>query len=301
MAKVSIVMAVWNTSHLLWRTLDTLMRQSYKDFEVIVVDDNSEDDVEAAVAPYRDKLDIKVHRLVHNFGMRGNTVSFNVGFSLASGQMILENTPEIMFYDNTVEDMVEALGKFGPRSWVSIRTYNITPEDQIVIDTVDWKNDIHSLETLLNFHSDWTQNNTKQEFFGTHQTCIFYRDDWFKYWRRYPSFLDYGTDDPWNAGVRQRMEIQSATIKPFVFHQWHAPIAFWMTQGKAPYWNMWGHTLKNYFNDPRIPAGGTAEMWDRDKPQGQNYQMNKEEAEGWAVWKDKVKASGFRRKDGEDW
>ena len=93
--RVSVVMAVWNTSHLLRRTLHTLTQQTYDDFEVIIIDDNSEDDVQAVVDPYKGRLDIKVHRLEHDIGMRGNTVSFNVGFSLAQGDLILENTSNL--------------------------------------------------------------------------------------------------------------------------------------------------------------------------------------------------------------
>ena len=70
MARVSVVVACWNTAHLLKRTLYTLTKQTYDDFECIVIDDNSEDDVEAAVAPYRDRLIINTHHLVHNLGMR---------------------------------------------------------------------------------------------------------------------------------------------------------------------------------------------------------------------------------------
>lgn len=304
MTHVTVCMAVWNTSHLLSNSLHTYAKQTHKDFDMVIIDDCSEDSVEVAIAPYRDQLKIQVHRFEHSFGMRGNSISFNTAFSLAQGPIIFENTPEVMLYDTCIEDMVNALHSFGPKSWVSVRTYNLTPEDQLLIDTVDWRSDINVLKTLPNFNSAWTQNNVGpgKDFFGTHQTCVFFRDDWFRYWQRYPLYADYGTDDPANAGIRQRMGIQSATIKPMVWHQWHAPIGFWMAFDKAPNWNMWGHTLKNYYHESTIPEGGTAEMWDsKDKPQGQNYQMNEQEKEGWRVWKDKVIASGFRRKDGRDW
>lgn len=299
--KVTVCMAVWNTAHLLARSLETYAKQTFDDFDIIIIDDCSEDDVEAVVAPWRDKLKIQVHRFVHGDGMRGNTVSFNTAFSLASGQIIFESTPEIMLYPDCIGEMVYTLSSLGPKSWASVRTYNLTAPDQLVIDDVDWREDINALRTLPNFDDPWTQNNTKQEFFGTHQTCVFYRRDWFLYWERYPLFADYGTDDPHNAGVRQRVGIASATITPFVWHQWHAPIGFWMAEGKAPNWNMWGHTLRNVYNEPSVPDGGTAEVWDNDKPEGCHHQMTPEEGENWLHLKDSVIATGFRRKDGKDW
>ena len=298
--RVSICVAVWNTSHLLKRTLETYCQQTYDNFEVIVIDDNSEDDVAGTVAPFKDRLDVKVHRLEHDIGMRGNTVSFNTAFSLAQGELILESTPEIMFYPECVAEMVAAIEEMPRPSWVSIRTYNITPEDQLVIDTVDWKADIKSLETLPNFHSEWTQNNMKKREFGTHQTCIFHRSDWFKYWVRWPLFADYGTDDPWQAGVREARNIHNKTMEPLVYHQWHAPINFWMAYDKAPYWNAWGHSIENVYNDPVVPEGGTSMIWEKDRPEGRTHKMTEADKENWKGWTDSVIKTGFRRKDGRE-
>lgn len=301
MKRVSLCMAVWNTAHLLEYTLHTLTQQTYDNFEVIIVDDFSEDDVEAVVAPYYDKLDIKVHHLSHDLGMRGNSVSFNVAFSLATGEILMENTPEIMLYPDCISDMVSALEQLGSKSWVSVRTYNLPPEAQLEIDTVDWDMDIYSVKSLPKFNDAWCQNNLKEKFFGTHQTCAIYREDWFKYVKRFPFYLDYGSDDPFYAGVRERQEFTSATIEPMVVHGWHAPIAFWMSQGKAPNWNRWGHTMKNHYNDPLVPKGGTAQIWDVNQDGGPNCLQSLDEINDWKKWKQTVIDTGFKRKDGMDW
>ena len=296
MPRVSVTLAVWNTGHLLVRTLETLTTQTFSDFEVLIIDDASEDDVPRVISRYAEDLTINYHRLEHDFGMRGNTVSFNVAFSLAQGEIIFESTPEIMLYPSCIEDMVTQLDNMGHRSWVSVRTYNLVPEDQLLIDTVDWKSDVRNLEKLPNFDCPWTRNNEGSEFFGTHQTCVFYRADWFKYWERYPFFCGYGTDDPWNAGKRKEKGIIEYTIKPFVYHQWHAPIGYWSALDKAWNWNAWGHSMCNYYNDPLVPEGGTAMLWDKDRPEGPYHQMDEEQKKGWLDLADKVKATGFRRK-----
>lgn len=295
--KASVCVAVWNTAHLFKRTLYTLAQQTFKDFELIVIDDFSEDDVPAALEPYLDKLNIRYVRLTHSLGMRGNTVSFNTAFDMAEGEYLVENTPEIMWYPDTLRDLIDAIEELGPeKAWVSVRTYNLTPEDQLVIDTVDWKSDVRLLETLPNFQDAWTQNNTKQEFFGTHQTCIIRREDWFTYMKRFPYFLGYGSDDPWYAGQRGRQGFKSATIKPFVYHTWHPPINFWMAKGKAPNWNRFGHTMQNHYNDGHVPPGGTCDIWDG----GSHEKLSFEECLRWSEeWDDRVLASGYRRKDGE--
>ena len=75
--KLSLILMCWNTSHLLARTLRTLQKQTLDDWELIVVDDMSEDDVPLVLRQNGEGLPIKYHRLEHEMGMRGNTVSLN--------------------------------------------------------------------------------------------------------------------------------------------------------------------------------------------------------------------------------
>lgn len=301
MTHVTVCVAIWNTSHLAARSLETYVSQTYKDFDIVIVDDCSEDSVLDAVAPFCKDLKIQVHRFEHDRGMRGNSISFNTAFSLAQGPIILENTPEVMLYNTCIEEMVDQIESMQRPAWVSIRTYNITPEDQLVIDNYDWRSDITNLHKMPNFNSEWTRNNLKKREFGTHQTCMFYRDDWFRYWKRQPLYADYGSDDPARAGIRARIGVNEYTMEPLVYHQWHAPIGFWMSQGKAPNWNLWGHTMANHYHDPEVPAGGTAMIWDLNQSQGPYHQMTYDEAKNWFHLKDTVIKTGFKRKDGKEW
>jgi len=275
--------------------LHTLTQQTYgvENFEVIVIDDNSEDDVDSVVAPYVDQLDIKVHHLTHNFGMRGNTVSLNTAFGLAQGDILFENTPEIMLYPQCIEDMVQKLCKIGGKGWVSVRTKNLVAEDQLLIDTVDWMRNIRNIEILPNFNCPWTMHNTKKTFFGTHQTCATYRSSWYHYMGRFPFFLDYGTDDPWYSGRREEYGFISETITPFVYHQWHAPIGFWMAFDRAPNWNKWGHTMKNHYNDPLVWPNGTGWQWDRDQEGGYTTRLSEADKDNWKGLLSKVENTGF--------
>lgn len=53
--KVSIVIPVYNGGELLIRTLDSLCRQTFRDFEMIVVDDGSTDDTALRLAQYAER------------------------------------------------------------------------------------------------------------------------------------------------------------------------------------------------------------------------------------------------------
>ncbi|MEK7649523.1 MAG: glycosyltransferase family A protein [Patescibacteria group bacterium] len=54
MPKVSVIIPTHNRAHLLPRALDSVLSQSYKDMEIIIVDDGSSDETPAVIARYTD-------------------------------------------------------------------------------------------------------------------------------------------------------------------------------------------------------------------------------------------------------
>lgn len=79
---VSVIIATYNRAHLLPRTLDSILAQSFKSFEVIVVDDGSTDETEEALAPYQDHI--------HYFHQenRGPSAARNLGARCAKGRWL---------------------------------------------------------------------------------------------------------------------------------------------------------------------------------------------------------------------
>jgi glycosyltransferase involved in cell wall biosynthesis len=53
---VSVVIATYNRARLLPQTLDSIFAQSFRDFEVIVVDDGSTDDTREVLTPYQNRI-----------------------------------------------------------------------------------------------------------------------------------------------------------------------------------------------------------------------------------------------------
>jgi glycosyltransferase involved in cell wall biosynthesis len=82
--KVSIVLPSYNRAHLIDRAITSLLRQTYKDFEIIVIDDNSCDNTFEVVAKINDSR-IKYFRNDVNLGPSG---SRNKGMQAAKGEYI---------------------------------------------------------------------------------------------------------------------------------------------------------------------------------------------------------------------
>ena len=80
---VSVVMPVYNAAPFLKQALDSILAQTYRDFEVIVINDGSTDDSEAIIKRYTDPRIRYFHQ--PNAGV---AATLNRGLSLATGKYI---------------------------------------------------------------------------------------------------------------------------------------------------------------------------------------------------------------------
>ena len=83
--RISIVLPLYNGASYIQETMDSLLEQSFSDFELIVVDDASTDDSGKKVLRYRDSR-IRYERNTHNLGMAHTR---NRGLKLARGDVVV--------------------------------------------------------------------------------------------------------------------------------------------------------------------------------------------------------------------
>lgn len=82
--KISVVIPTYNRAHVICEALDSVMAQTYKDFEVIIVDDGSTDDTSEKIKTYLS--DNRVHYVKQKNA--GAAAARNFGVSLAKGEVI---------------------------------------------------------------------------------------------------------------------------------------------------------------------------------------------------------------------
>lgn len=293
--RASLVICLWNMEHLMWRSAETYIKQDFPkhSWELIIVSDNSEGDIQPILDIIHGKINYQVIYLKHSWGMRGNTVAFNTGFHFAKGNVFMESTAETMFPNELVRKMYEPHLKYD-RAFIAVKTYNLDVNLQLDIDTVDWREDISNIMKLDGFFNDWTLNNYKNTNFGTHQTCSIKKEVFYEVFPDgFPLYCDYGSDDPRYSGGRSGLKIKDITLmEPMAIHQFHPRWQFWGTLGKAPNCNKWGHSTSNYLNDKsgQVPHGGTCMIWDN----GSHEQYSEAEIADQRTWDDRVRATGCK-------
>ncbi len=105
MPLVSIVMPTYNRARLLPGAIDSILAQTFPDFELIVVDDNSPDETPQVVAGIADPR----IRYVRNEPNLRLPRALNRGFSLARGQYLTWTSDDNFYAPTAIERMVDTL------------------------------------------------------------------------------------------------------------------------------------------------------------------------------------------------
>ena len=106
---ISVVLPTYNRAHTLARAMHSALQQSFRDLELIVVDDGSSDSTEALVASLSDARIRYVRR-----ANGGVAAARNTGVAHARGEMIAFLDSDDEWLLNKLEKQVAALRAAGP-------------------------------------------------------------------------------------------------------------------------------------------------------------------------------------------
>ena len=109
-SRISVVMPVWNGETFLREAIDSILSQTFTDFELIVVDDGSTDRTPAILASCSDSR-LKVCRLQH----AGIVVALNTGIAQARGAWIARQDADDISLPQRLETQWQAL-QLNPRA-----------------------------------------------------------------------------------------------------------------------------------------------------------------------------------------
>lgn len=108
MCKVSVVMPVYNGEKYLKEAIDSILNQTYTDFEFIIINDCSEDNTEKIILEYKDE---RIVYLKNEFNM-GISRTLNRGIEISKGEYIARMDADDISLPNRFEKQVAYMDEF---------------------------------------------------------------------------------------------------------------------------------------------------------------------------------------------
>ena len=103
---ISIIIPTWNEENYLPKLLDCIKKQTSKNYEIIVVDDNSDDKTREIAKNYGCKVIVEMKNRKGNPG-----IARNLGATIAKGDILLFFNADIKIDDNFLENALYEIKK----------------------------------------------------------------------------------------------------------------------------------------------------------------------------------------------
>jgi glycosyltransferase involved in cell wall biosynthesis len=151
MPKVSVVIPNYNHAPYLRQRIDTVLRQTYQDFEVILMDDCSTDDSRSIISEYANDPRVRIDLNDTNSG--STFKQWNKGLGLAKGEYVWIAESDDYADERLVERLIGVLLEDSKIAFAYCRSLEIIREDQQYgfadtylssLDPDRWTKDFHA-------------------------------------------------------------------------------------------------------------------------------------------------------------
>jgi glycosyltransferase involved in cell wall biosynthesis len=127
--KVSVLIPTYNYAHYLEETIQSVLEQSFTDFELIIVDDKSSDNTDEVVSKCLTDPRVSYYKNENNLGLVAN---WNKCLSLAKGEYIKFLCADDKFYPGILEKFVTIMDQFPNVSIVGCQKHIIGSYETIM-------------------------------------------------------------------------------------------------------------------------------------------------------------------------
>ena len=104
---ISVIIPTYNRSALVVNAIESVLQQTYRDYELIVVDDGSSDDTRDRLRPYMNRI----HYAYQNNG--GASAAQNAGIRVARGKWIAILGSDDVWRPGKLQRQIEAVAALG--------------------------------------------------------------------------------------------------------------------------------------------------------------------------------------------
>lgn len=139
--EISIIVPVYNTEQYISRCIESILNQTFKDFELILIDDGSQDRSGEICDEYA-KKDNRI-RVFHN-NNQGVSATRNYGINISKGKYLMFCDSDDWVADTWCEELYNTILAY-PNSWITCNFFQVDNESkkQRVI-----KNNLNEINTL---------------------------------------------------------------------------------------------------------------------------------------------------------
>ena len=143
MPEVSVIIPNYNHAPFLKERIDSVLQQTYQDFEVIILDDCSQDSSRQIIESYR--ADSRVSHIIYNESNSGNTFKqWEKGIELAKGKYIWIAESDDWCEPSLLSILVQAFQKEPALVLSYVQSYSIAGNNKI-----QWVSKQDQLETIM--------------------------------------------------------------------------------------------------------------------------------------------------------
>lgn len=150
-AVVSVLMSVFNGERFLRESIESVLNQTFQDFEFIVIDDGSTDDTANILANYEDSR-LRCHRNRENLGL---TRSLNKGLAISTGKYIARQDADDRSKQTRLEKQVARM-ESNPKLGLLGTFYDIIDANGEFLSAIEPPTDNAQLQEELLSHNQFS-------------------------------------------------------------------------------------------------------------------------------------------------
>lgn len=154
---------IFNRKHTIHRVWESLNKQTYKNFEWLIVNDGSQDGIEPLLQSYKEQATFPVR--IFNQENSGKHVAFNRAVSKARGELIVPADSDDSFLPNTLEVFEKYWKLYGDKDVAGVSVLCLN-EDNLVVG------DKFPIEGLSNFVEMVFKHKVRGEKWGCTRTDV---------------------------------------------------------------------------------------------------------------------------------
>lgn len=144
--KVSIVVPVYNGENFVNEAIDSILSQTYKNYEIIVVDDGSKDRTKKVLQKYKNKIR-------YFYKENGGVASaLNYGISKMTGDYFAWLSHDDCYYPNKLESQIDVLSQLSDKNTIIFSNFDLVNESCKFIAKTNYLNNTSNKELCKTYY-----------------------------------------------------------------------------------------------------------------------------------------------------